>query len=169
MPAGRPTKYKKQYCEELIKFFNIEPYREVERRTTDRKSGREYIDYEDAPNDLPTFERFAHNLGVHVDTMIEWSSAKFPEGHAKSGQLKHPEFSVAYKKAKQLQKDILITNAMRGLYNTTFSIFLAKNITDLRDKQEYDLNHNLPTPILGGLSKPNGIPVNDSTTKNPPA
>ncbi len=150
MPAGRPTKYKKDFCDELIKFFDIEPYGEVAHKTTDKKSGRTYIDYDYRANDLPTFEHFAHSIDVHVDTMIEWASTTYPEDHKKAGKLKHPEFSEAYKKAKQLQKHILITNAMQGLYNTTFSIFLAKNITDLRDKKELDLTHHMPEPLLGG-------------------
>lgn len=127
--GGRPTKYDSKYCDDLLEFFSVEPNREVEVHTTDRRSGREYVDHVLRANDLPTFERFAHNIGVHVDTLIEWSK-------------RYPEFSEAYKRSKQLQKDIIITNAMQGLYNTTFSIFLSKNITDLRDRQE--IEHSLP-------------------------
>jgi hypothetical protein len=135
-PGGRPTKYNRRFCRELIDFFDIEPYEEREVKTQDRKTGREYIDYKDHANDLPTFERFAHNIGVNGDTLVEWAKTVWPEGHKNAGKLRHPEFSAAYTRAKELQKDILITNGLQGLYQTTFAIFLAKNITDLKDRQE---------------------------------
>src|ERR1700761_9858686 len=116
MPIGRPTKYKPQYCEELIDFFDVEPYKEIERKTQDRKTGREYTDFVDHPVDLPTFERFAHKIGVDTDTLVECAHGTFPDGHKKEGQLRHPDFSVAYSRAKALQKDILVTNGLQGLY-----------------------------------------------------
>lgn len=114
---GRPTKYREEYCERVIEFFSGERY-----KVTGENDGK----LSKTANDLPTFERFASSIDVHVDTLHEWKKV-------------HPSFSESYKKAQQLQKDFLITNALLGLYNNTFSIFLAKNITDLRDKVE---NHN---------------------------
>ena len=99
---GQPTKYRQRYCQEMLKFFDIEPYREVGRRTTDVKSGREYISYEDKANDLPTLEKFANKIGVNGDTLVEWSKTTWPEGHPKAGALRHPEFSAAYLRAEGL-------------------------------------------------------------------
>lgn len=45
---------------------------------------------------FPTFERFAHNIDVHVDTMIEWTNKE-----DKNGRLVHPRFPKPTKGAKQ--------------------------------------------------------------------
>lgn len=118
-PEGRPTKYKPEYCQDMLDYFNIAPY------TVDKsEKGRQEV-----PNDLPLFEGFAAHIGVHRETLINWTK-------------EHPQFFDAYKQAKELQKKILIVNALRGNYNNTFSIFTAKNITDMRDevvqKHEFD-------------------------------
>ena len=75
---GRPSKYDPVLCDKIIEWFTIDPYEVVKGRKV--------------ANPLPTFEKFAHSIGVHVDTLHEWKSA-------------HPEFSEAYKKAQQLQMD----------------------------------------------------------------
>lgn len=125
-PGGRPTKYKPELADDMIEFFSREPYREVERSKTDSKGG-EYFWYEDTPNDIPFFSDWCRKVGITKDTMNRWKDD--PE---------KPEFSDAYKQSKELQKSFLITNGLRGLYNSTFAIFTAKNITDMRDKQEID-------------------------------
>jgi len=103
-PGGQPTKYQTKYCEQLIEFFDIEPYREVGRWTTDVKSGREYVSDDDKANDLPTLERFTHKIGVNGDTLVERANTTWPEGHPTAGELRHAEFSAAYLRAKDLQK-----------------------------------------------------------------
>lgn len=122
--AGRPTKYKKEYCKKMFVFFNISHTFDKEIISYD-KDGNEKISYVEKPNILPTFEKFAVSIGVCVDTLNEWTKV-------------HEEFSEAYKKCKNLQKDMLNDLAMRGFYNPTYTIFVAKNITDMRDKQEIE-------------------------------
>ena len=114
---GRPTKYDEKYCEGIIEFFNQEPF-----KVSHGENGK----IEMTPCPLPTFERFAFSIGVHRDTLHEWLK-------------KHEAFSDAYKKAKDLQKDILIQNGLIGAYDKTFAIFVAKNVTDMNDKQEHDI------------------------------
>lgn len=114
--GGRPLKYKPEYCQEIIKFFSSNPYDIIE--------GKVKV------NDLPTFEKFAVNIDVCVDSLHEWKK-------------RYKEFFEAYKKAQQLQKNFLITNALLGNYNSTFAIFTAKNITDMRDVIENkNINYN---------------------------
>lgn len=122
MAGGRPTKYKKKYCQEMFNFFNISHTYEKEIRTID-KYGNENISYIEKANSLPTFEKFAVNIGVCFDTLREWCKV-------------HKEFSEAYIRCQNLQKDMLNDLAMRGFYNPTYTMFVAKNITDMRDKQE---------------------------------
>jgi len=131
--GGRPTKYHKRYCKQIIKYFDIEPNKEVMVVTTGKN---DYSKEEPKlfPNNLPTFERFAHTIGVHTDTLQEWVK-------------KHKEFSVSYRKAQQLQKDMLVANGLTGLYQSNFAIFVAKNFTDMKDKAELEHSGELPIHI----------------------
>lgn len=123
---GRPTKYKEKYVQEMIDFFQIEPYREVEEEIVDKKGNVHYVTKRVA-NDFPTFERFAVKIGVHTDTLQEWRKV-------------HPIFSVAYKKAKDYQKNFLIQNGLNGLFAPAFTIFTAKNVTNMKDRIIQDTN-----------------------------
>ncbi|MFR1671625.1 MAG: hypothetical protein ACLSWI_01620 [Candidatus Gastranaerophilaceae bacterium] len=120
--TGRKSKYNSSFCAQIIDFFNVEHTIQKKIVACD-KDGNTKIRFEEAPNILPTFEKFAVNIGVCVDTLNEWCKV-------------HKEFSEAYKKCKNLQKDMLNDLALRGFYNPTYTIFVAKNITDMRDKQE---------------------------------
>lgn len=129
-PGGAPTKYKKEYCEEIIEYFRIEPY---ETKTQQEffsdgslKSERVVI----IPTKFPTFQDFADSIGVHIDTLNEWCK-------------KHEEFSEAYARAKQLQEKIWLINGMNGQYNSQFAIFFGKNCLGYKDKQELEHSGNL--------------------------
>ena len=110
---ARPTKYKKEYCKKMYNFFNI-PHTFMDEITKFDKIGGAQIIRVEKPNILPTFEKFAVSIDVCVDTLNEWGKV-------------HTEFSEAYKKCKHLQKDMLNDLAMRGFYNPTYTIFVAKN------------------------------------------
>ena len=124
-PGGRPTKYKKKYCKEIIEYFEVE--------STKTEYEKEYYSDGDikkvkpivTANDIPTFQGFAHKIGVNMDTLTEWNSV-------------HEEFSVAYKKAKELQEKIWLENSMCGRYSPQFAIFFGKNCLGYKDKQEVE-------------------------------
>lgn len=118
---GRPTLYKPEYVEELLEYFDQEPYVEVE-KTVPTKKGPVQINVDEA-TDFPTLAGFAIKIGVHRDTLHEWSK-------------KYPEFSDAYKRAKDFQENYIATNGMKGLVNPAFAIFTAKNVLGWRDKLE---------------------------------
>ena len=123
MENGRPTKYKPEYDTEIVEYFEEDPFREITEVVEGKNWSKETI--KEVSNKLPTFEAFASKIDVHVDTMIEWTK-------------QHESFSESYKKAKQLQKDFLIQNGLRGLYPAAAFCFVAKNCTDMRDKQEIE-------------------------------
>lgn len=137
-PVGRPTKYRKEYCDELLKFFNIDPYFETPITYTDKKGNvTEKVNFIAA--DLPTLAGFAKKIGISRDTLNEWTR-------------EHPEFSDAIKKSKECQESILTTNALRGDYNPAFSIFFAKNNMGWKDRTDLTTNDkDLPTPLLNGI------------------
>lgn len=123
--GGRPTDYDQKYCEEIIKYFNIEPHFEtpVEKQL---KNGTVTTSVKFIASDLPTLAGFASKIGVCRDTLNEWET-------------KYPEFSDAIKRCKSFQENILVTNALKGSYNPTFSIFFAKNNMNWKDKTETDI------------------------------
>ena len=120
--VGTPTLYKKEYCEQMIEYFSIEPSYEKE-VVKYNKSGDPYVVTETVANDFPNFAKFATMIGVHRETLLNWSDA-------------HPEFFDAYKKCKSLQENFITVNGMSGRINTAFGIFVAKNVLGWSDKQE---------------------------------
>lgn len=141
MPGGRPTKFKEEYTQQLLDYFNTEPYKEVIH--TDKEGNTKTVF---VPNKFPTLARFACNIGVCKDTIYEWSVAKNDKG-----ELLHPEFSVAYKRSKAYQEAILAEGGMMGAFQTNFAIFTAKNVIGWRDKIEQETNAVIEHKIVGGL------------------
>ena len=163
--VGRPTKYKSEYCQAIIKFFSHKPYISKKVITTGKNDYKKES-FQLVPNAFPRFDRFADSIGVNGDTLVEWTKAVYPDSHPKAGQLKYPEFSAAYTRAKELQKWFLIENGLTGLYNPRFAIFAATNITDMREKIQHqgdpenpiqhDHNHEVSeefASIVAGIAK----------------
>lgn len=131
--GGRPTKYNSKYCEEILKFFDIEPHFETPVITT-YKDGTTKEEVKFIPSDLPTLAGFARKIKVNRDTLREWMS-------------KHKEFSASYKLAQDLQENILVTNGLKGLYAQPFAIMATKNILNWRDKQEVGIEGDLQITV----------------------
>lgn len=125
MPAGRPTKYDEKYCEEILSFFDVEKTKIILEKFY-YKNGEEKEKEVEVANELPTIQRFCHNIGINKSTLHEWVK-------------KHKEFTDAYKKAKDLQEDMWLTNSLKGLYPGAFTIFAGKNMFGWRDKTETDI------------------------------
>ncbi len=124
---GAPTKFLPEYCQAIVDYFTVD---EVFREHADKNGKIQLL-----PIHFRMFEKFAASIHVSDDTVVEWT--KHPEY---MGQVNGEEmsFSSAYTRAKQLQKAILAQGAMSGAFAPQFSIFLAKNITDWKDKQEVE-------------------------------
>lgn len=88
---GRPTLYDPKYCDDIIDFC--------------AKGG--------------FIEEYAHKIGVHVDSFVEWRKV-------------HPEFSSAFKKARQAQLQFLLRESRKGargktkFFQTGMMVFLLK-------------------------------------------
>ena len=111
LTLGRPTKYKPEYCQQIIEFFD-QPM--IDAKTEEA-------------HDPIYLSAFARNIGVVHDTLIEWTS-------------RYPAFSEAYSEAKQLQKEMIITNAMQGRYNPSFAWRMMMNCHNWRDKQDHTVD-----------------------------
>ena len=142
-PGGRPTKYKPEYCNQLIKFFSGPRNETIEKAHITGKNEYEKTEYMRVAYELPTFAKFARKIGANKDTIVsEWVK-------------KHKEFSDAYNQAKELQKEFLIDNGLGGLYPPASFIFTAKNITDMKDKTETQISGSLSLSQLFGVAREN--------------
>lgn len=113
-PIGRPTKYKPEYCNQLIDFFN-----------------KPIVDSTGSPHDPIFLSAFGRSIGVCHDTLIEWTNV-------------YPAFSEAYREAKHLQMEMIATNAVQDRYNGSFAWRMVQNLCGWRDKQDIDQNITLP-------------------------
>lgn len=124
MSGGRPTDYKPEYCQMMLDHFNQPLY--VTKKKEIASGGRKVIVEEEKPNSMPTFERFALNIGVIHETLRNWCKA-------------NPEFFAAYSACKDIQKNFILEHGMMGGYNAGFAKFVAVNVTDLRDKVTHEV------------------------------
>ena len=139
-PVGRPTVYQPEFVDMLIEFFSQSPTREVKNRDSKGNETTQTL-----PGVFPTLARFATNIGVTKETLHDWATSR----NIETGELRHPEFSSAYKKAKDLQEANLVEGTIAGAYNSTFAIFTAKNVLGWRDKTEQEITGKDGTPFTG--------------------
>ena len=151
-PVGRPSSYKDEYVDDLIRFFDQSVYTI---KTTYDKDGNEKV--EKVLNPFPTLARFATKVGVTRDTLYEWATAT-----NENGELKHPDFSYAYKRAKDYQEALLVEGAIGGMYQANFSIFTAKHVLGWRDKMEQEITGAEGAPLLQGIQVTFVKPENQS-------
>lgn len=116
MAGGAPSKYRDEYADQLIEYFDIEPYTE----TVDESGKIVRIG-----NKFPTLARFALNIGVHRGTLLNWAD-------------ENDQFFNAMKKAKDYQEAFLVEAGLAGAVEKTFAIFTAKNVIGWTDKQQVE-------------------------------
>lgn len=133
------TKYKEEYCQQLIDYFS-KPATRVEYKETYFKGELSSRTPIVVPEEYPTFEMFAAKIGVTTDTLRNWCED-------------HPRFRYYYARAKEIQLGKLTSNAITGLYNPVYAKFEAVNNHNQKDKQEVE------TSVSGSL----GVPMDDKT------
>ena len=122
---GRPTKYKPEYCQEIIEYFDIEHFEDKLVSKVTGKNDYEKEEYKEVANPLRFLTQFARKIGVATKQLYEWEKV-------------HPEFRKALTRARELQQEMLVSNAMKGLYQAHFTIFSAKNMIGWKDKTEVE-------------------------------
>lgn len=124
--AFRPSLYREEYNEQMLEYFNIEVSEIVEVEVSGKVEQRERI------NKFPTLTRFASNIGVTRETLYNWAHDR----DKVSGELVRPEFFHTYTRCMDLQESLIIEGGMSGKYETKALIFLAPNISRLKNKVE---------------------------------
>ena len=123
--VGQPTKYKPEYCQQLIDYFSIEPLEIIREQETIGTEGGKYVSRR-LPQRFPWFEGFARKIGVHRNTLKNWCD-------------EHPEFAEAYETAKDLQREFLVDIGLSGATSASFAIFTMKNVCGWRDERDLKL------------------------------
>ena len=132
--GGQPSKYRKKYCLEIIDYFNQEHTYEREVVHTNTK-GMTWTKHELCANHVRLMCEFAHSIGTNTTTLQNWEKA-------------HIEFLVATTHAQQLQLAHLNHVTGLGLYNSNWAVFVAKNISNWRDKKEIEHSGTLDSKIF---------------------
>lgn len=122
---GQPTKYKPEYCQQLIDYFSIEPLEVIREQKIIGPEGGKYVSRR-LPQRFPWFEGFARKIGVHRNTLKNWCT-------------EHPEFAEAYETAKDLQREFLVDIGLSGATSASFAIFTMKNVCGWRDERDLKL------------------------------
>jgi hypothetical protein len=162
--GGRPTKFKPEYIKSLIEFFSIEPYKKEVTESSKEffQNGavkKESVKYRLTPSKMPTLYSFSRKIGVAYSTVWRWAEKGNDEEletiidkqmstgktDVEALEIAHgiKEFCNAYKEAKELQKEFLISIGLSGAAPSPAFIFTAKNVTDMRDKQEVESKTDL--------------------------
>ncbi len=127
---GRPTIYKEEYPERLLKYFkSATPTKMV---TKQQIIGSKVVEVEEeVPNMMPTVEAFCCEIEISKETYYRWIKD-------------YPKFSDAYKKAIVYRDKIFTENTFMGRYEKVFSIFYAKCNMGWREaKNEDDENKDI--------------------------
>jgi len=132
--VGRPTKYKRKYCSEILKYFDKPLYEIIEIKKWDSKKSISYKVNEIIPCELPTLAGFCCEIGVDSDTLGNWAK-------------EYPEFFGAINRAKKFQEKILVTNTLSGKYNGYFAGLCAANYLNWKQKNEVTGKDDQPLTI----------------------
>ena len=125
--AAKPLRYRPEFCEKLLLFFDVPPFTVTE--VTKRDGSVSLVE---TAAELPTFAAFAKMLGTTCKVLAAWEE-------------KHPAFRQAALKARDLQGNILIQNSLRGNYSASFAMFTAKNLLGWKDGKE---DASAPAPLV---------------------
>lgn len=132
-PLGRPPKYRPEYAQQLIDFFENAPLDEYEDREVDGVMTRVLV----RKGFFPTLARFAVSCGVCQITLRNWAEAKDMDDVTPL----YPEFFTAYRQAQAMQEVVLAEGYTSGQWaNASFGALIAKNLTTWKDKQELEQN-----------------------------
>lgn len=122
---GRPTLYRPEVCEEMLKYFSEAPQQVTQPVKVTIEESRKWghsqkQEVQTICAELPTFQRFANSIGVNSGTLLDWAK-------------KYPDFREAHLRCAEIQEDAIIQGLWSGRAPGMGGIFVAKNITRFTD------------------------------------
>ena len=143
-PPGSGSTYRPEFCRALIDYFEClaqAPERELAPTTTTIGSDKGVSQKAEVRRicaELPTIEGFAVSVGIPSSTIRAWAAPDGPGG---------PEFRAAYARARDIQRQVLVDRGLTRQYDPTAFMFVAKNITDMRDVRQLEGTGDGGSPI----------------------
>lgn len=120
-----PSKYKPEYCEQIVAYFNQPSTKEVEVVIQTRGGGTlTKTETQGLPPRHMT--AFARSINVTIGTLKDWAT-------------KYPEFGRAYEYAEYLIREHGIDNSLMGTWNAQSARLYLVNHTDMRDRTAVDV------------------------------
>lgn len=157
--TGRPTKYKEEYCDDIVNYFEtcqaeilvdikffqpnknnplssiLNPLAKEEQEETLQAGWVKEIAQKLVMTRFPTMIRYARRIWVDEDTMCIRDKA-------------YPKFFSARKRCKEIQEAILLENWLQWIYNSQFAMFLLKNNHWYKDKFETEHSGEIKQKIV---------------------
>lgn len=127
--TGRPSKYRPEYDQLIIDYFNVKPTREVEVQGFGGTTKIQVL-----PNPPPMLVNFAQDLGLSVETIGRWATEQGDDGRPR-----YPSFADSYTRARQLLEAMLVMGAALGVYDSRVTQFVLKNWYGWRDQPDKDV------------------------------
>jgi preprotein translocase subunit Sec63 len=114
---GGQSKYKPEYCEEMLEYFNRGLYKET--KTFNKKE----------LNDLPTFQYYSAVIrSITHQTLLNWAA-------------EHKEFGEVFNKCKKIQENILVQGGISRAYDPGFVKFILNSVSDtFKEKIEHTVD-----------------------------
>lgn len=132
--VGRPCEYKEEYIEAVEKYLKTcqDQEDEFHKLRSAKADGYDRL----VRVQLPTFEGFAHFIGVNTSSLYEWDK-------------KFPEFSNELVRIKEEQKKRLLNKGLSGDYNPIIAKLILSAHHGLTERTDITTNgKELPTPII---------------------
>lgn len=147
---GRPSKYKEEYPEKLLQYFNDylqNPSTQQIVETTvkyypDGTVKETFNKFKTASRGVPTIFGFALKNKISYRTLLRWNQERVgvpPEEGVDKRPFKYPDFCHAYKMVSEFQKEFILNAGMSGSAPPIFAMFAAKNMIGWRDATEQRL------------------------------
>jgi hypothetical protein len=137
---ARPTEYKKSYIAKANEYLaaSEDEYTEFHKIRSNSDKSADGYDRLVRVN-LPTIEGFALYIKHDTDTLLEWGKI-------------YPEFSVALRKIKSIQKQRLISSGLSGDYSPVIAKLILSSNHGMRERQDITSDDKvLPVPLLQAM------------------
>lgn len=126
---GAAVKYKDEFCDRMEIFFQEQECKVIYEEEYFKDGGlKKRVPKMIIPQKYPTFEAFAVSIGVTSRTLREWAEV------GEDGKAKHPRFSAAYARAKEMQLAIAKNNGITKQYDSNFAKFILINDHEMTDR-----------------------------------
>lgn len=123
--VGRPTKYRPEFAQQILTYFDKQPYTEVD---VPQPSG--LVKRQRMATDPPMLSDFARSIGVSVKTLNRWAV----DINVETGNPKHPDFVEAYARAREMQESLIARGGLLHLYDPRVAQFALKNLAGWADQ-----------------------------------